>query len=111
MVSPTSLYFSRNVGLRQHKGGSPLIRREAHLKWLQVTSTYPIRPHRLILPRMKAGNPEKRNVTPKQAIQILQQNGIEVNEKQAENILDFLYFLAKLVVNQGVDNLRDEITY
>jgi len=51
---------------------------------------------------MKAGFSEKRNITPEQAIAILKKNGREVNEKEAEKILEFLYFLAKLIVNQNV---------
>jgi len=42
----------------------------------------------------------KRNITPGQAVKILRHNGIEVTEGQAKIILDFLYVLAKLTVNQ-----------
>lgn len=52
---------------------------------------------------MKGGPSEKRNVTPQQAIKILEQNGLKINEKEAEEILDFLYFIGKLSVNQYVD--------
>ncbi|MDN3585003.1 hypothetical protein [Mucilaginibacter flavus] len=51
---------------------------------------------------MKAGSSEKRNVTTAQAIAILKKNGREVSEKEAEKILEMMYFLAKLVVNQNV---------
>lgn len=30
----------------------------------------------------------------------IRKNGVEVSEKEAQEILDFLYFLAKLTVNQ-----------
>lgn len=43
---------------------------------------------------------KRRNVTPEQAMKILGKNGIEVNEDQVKIILDFLYILAKLTVNQ-----------
>ena len=43
---------------------------------------------------------KKRNITPEQAVKILRKNGIETNEKDVKIILDFLYFLAKLAVNQ-----------
>jgi hypothetical protein len=43
---------------------------------------------------------EKRNVTPRKAVEILKKSGIEINEKDAKIILDFLYILAKLTVNQ-----------
>ena len=49
---------------------------------------------------MKAGLSEKRNVTPQQAVKILEQSGLKVTEKDAEIILDFLYFFGKLSVNQ-----------
>jgi hypothetical protein len=44
---------------------------------------------------------EKRNVTPKQAIEMLQKNGIVIDERKAEKLLDLMYFLAKLIVNQN----------
>jgi len=50
---------------------------------------------------MKAGLSEKRNVTPQQAVKILEQNGLKISEKEAENILELMYFLAKLIVNQN----------
>ena len=43
---------------------------------------------------------EKRNITPQQAVKVLKKNGINVDENQAKIILDFLYILAKLTVNQ-----------
>jgi len=44
----------------------------------------------------------KRNITPHKTIEILRKEGYEINEKEAEMILDFFYFLAKLTVNQYV---------
>lgn len=44
---------------------------------------------------MKSRLLEKRNVTPQQAIKLLEKNGIKVDEQQARVILDFLYILAK----------------
>lgn len=44
---------------------------------------------------------EKRKITPAKAVSILKESGREVNEKEAENILDFMYFLAKLIVDQN----------
>ncbi len=43
---------------------------------------------------------EKRNITSEQALKVLRKNGIDVNEDQAKIILDFLYILAKLTLNQ-----------
>jgi len=43
----------------------------------------------------------KRNIKTEKAIKILKKNNIEVNEKEAEKILDMLYFFAKLIVNQN----------
>ena len=51
--------------------------------------------------------PQKRNVTPEKAVQILQRNGIECDEKEAKIILDFLYILAKLSVDQYFNEKKD----
>lgn len=53
---------------------------------------------------MRAGPPDKRNITPQQAMKILEQNGLKISEKEAAEILDFLYFLGKLTVNQYFNN-------
>ena len=55
---------------------------------------------------MKAGLSEKRNITPQQAVKILEQSGLKVTEKDAEIILDFLYFFGKLSVNQYVEKIN-----
>lgn len=47
---------------------------------------------------MSAKYLEKRNVTPDQAVRILRKNGIEVTEKEARKILDFMYIIAKLAI-------------
>jgi len=44
---------------------------------------------------------EKRNITPEMAVRILKKEGIEIDEKRALEVLDLLYFLAKLIVNQN----------
>ena len=57
---------------------------------------------------------KKRNITPQKAVAILRKEGYEINEKEAEIILNFLYFLAKLTVNQYIketasaNNSKDE---
>jgi len=43
----------------------------------------------------------KRNVTSQKAVEILKKNGIEISEKKAEELLELMYFLAKLIVNQN----------
>lgn len=50
---------------------------------------------------------KKRNITTKDAIRAMNENGIQISEKEAEEILDFLYFLAKLTVNQYIKNEGD----
>ncbi len=45
---------------------------------------------------------EKRNITPEMAVKILRKNGVEIDEKKAVEVLDFLYFLAKLTVDQYI---------
>lgn len=49
---------------------------------------------------MKAGI-EKRGITPQKAVEILKENGVEIDEKNARKVLEMLYFLAKLIVNQN----------
>jgi hypothetical protein len=44
---------------------------------------------------------EKRNITPEIAVRILKKEGIEIDEKKALEVLDMLYFLAKLIVDQN----------
>jgi hypothetical protein len=43
---------------------------------------------------------EKRNVTPEMAVKYFRENGIEIDEKKAADLLDMMYFFAKLSVNQ-----------
>ena len=50
---------------------------------------------------LKARTPDNRSITPEKAKKILLKNGVEVNEKEAEKILDIMYFFAKLIVNQN----------
>jgi hypothetical protein len=44
---------------------------------------------------------EKRNITPEMAVTMLRKEGVEIDEKKAAEVLDLLYFLAKLIVNQN----------
>lgn len=46
---------------------------------------------------------QKKNVTPQQAIKVLEENGIKATEKEAKKILDFLYILAILVVREYLE--------
>ncbi|WP_428331603.1 hypothetical protein [Mucilaginibacter sp.] len=50
---------------------------------------------------------KERNVKPYQVIQVLQENGIECNEQDAKEILDFLYLLAKLAMHQYLNEKKD----
>lgn len=50
------------------------------------------------------GLAEKRNITLEMAIKVLRKNGVEIDEKKVLEILDFLYLLAKLTVNQYINN-------
>jgi uncharacterized protein YneF (UPF0154 family) len=43
----------------------------------------------------------KHNITPEKAEEILGKNGVKLSEKKAEEVLDLMYFLAKLIVNQS----------
>jgi len=50
---------------------------------------------------MKAKLTEKRSVTTAQVIEIMRKRGVEIDEKKASEVLDLIYFLAKLIVNQN----------
>jgi hypothetical protein len=50
---------------------------------------------------METGFIEKRNINPQQAIEILKKSGVEISEEEAEKVLDVLYFLAELIVEQN----------
>ena len=52
------------------------------------------------------GPSQKRNITAERAVAILKKNGVDIDEKNVEKVLDFLYFLAKLTVNQYI---KDEL--
>ncbi|MCH7411265.1 hypothetical protein MM239_17855 [Belliella sp. DSM 111904] len=43
---------------------------------------------------------KNRNVTPEMAIRVYKRHGMEINHKQAEGILDFLYKMAEIAVQQ-----------
>ncbi|MEH6306838.1 hypothetical protein RYH73_14390 [Olivibacter sp. CPCC 100613] len=43
----------------------------------------------------------KRSINSKKAAAILAKNGVLLDEKKVEEILDVMYFLAKLIVNQN----------
>ena len=43
----------------------------------------------------------KKKISPTEAVKILRRNGEEITEKEAEKVLEVMYFLAKLIVNQN----------
>jgi hypothetical protein len=44
---------------------------------------------------------ERRKITPADAVKILNKSGVEIDEKKAKEVLELIYFLAKLIVNQN----------
>lgn len=44
---------------------------------------------------------DKRNITTQKAIEILRRSGIEVSQQKAAKLLDTMYFLARLIVEQN----------
>jgi len=50
---------------------------------------------------METNTEKKRKVTPSQVVKILEKQGIKMDEKEAEKVLEIMYFLAKLIVNQN----------
>jgi hypothetical protein len=51
---------------------------------------------------MKNKSAFKRNISAQKARDILAKKGVSVSEKKADEILEIMYFLAKLIVNQNV---------
>lgn len=49
----------------------------------------------------------KRNITPKNAVEILKKNGVEISEEKAIKILDTLYFLSELVIEQNFKKAKE----
>lgn len=43
----------------------------------------------------------QRNITPEKAIKTLSKNGIIINKNDAEEMLELMYFIAKLIVDQN----------
>lgn len=50
----------------------------------------------------------KRTITPQKAIKILQENGTNVSQNEAELILDFMYKFANLSVKQVINKASGE---
>lgn len=50
------------------------------------------------------GNREMERIPPEKAVELLRKDGIEVTEEQAKIILDFLYEMAGIVVDQYLAN-------
>jgi len=44
---------------------------------------------------------EIRKITPQQAVNMLRKHGLEIDEAEAKKVLEIMYFLAKLIVNQN----------
>ena len=55
-------------------------------------------------------NEELNRITPDKAIEILRKDGIDVNIEEAQFILDFLYVMANIAIEQYV-NIRDNRNY
>lgn len=49
----------------------------------------------------------KRHITPQQAQEFLQKKGLKISEKNADLLLDFLYKIANLYLNQ-IRRKKDE---
>ncbi len=56
---------------------------------------------------MKAGTSENRSITPEKAKKILLEKGVEVTEKEAKELLDLMYFFAKLSVEQYIKEVSN----
>ncbi len=56
---------------------------------------------------MKGETAGKRNVTPEKAMEILKEKGVEISEKNAQELLDLMYLLAKLSVDQYIKEVSN----
>ncbi|MGN6177617.1 MAG: hypothetical protein ACTHNW_00435 [Mucilaginibacter sp.] len=54
-----------------------------------------------ILCCLQHGAMKKKRITAGEAVKILAKSGVIIDEKEAEKVLEILYFLAKLIVNQN----------
>ena len=52
---------------------------------------------------------EKRNISTADAVKILRKSSVEIDEKKAEEVLELMYFLAKLIVNQNFKTWEQQI--
>jgi len=46
---------------------------------------------------------EKRNITPEKAVALLKVEGITISPEEAEQVVNFLYFLAEILINETVE--------
>lgn len=53
---------------------------------------------------MRRDNSIKRSISTLEARAILKENGIELSEEKAEEVLELMYFFAKLIVDQRFEN-------
>lgn len=52
----------------------------------------------------------QRNITKAKAIEILKKNGVKISEEEAEIVLEFMYFIGKLAVNQYFRKFKNDET-
>jgi len=52
----------------------------------------------------------KTTITKSKAVEILNKNGSIITEQEAEIILEFMYFIGKLAVNQYFNEFKDDET-
>lgn len=53
---------------------------------------------------MRKENANRRSISILEAQKILRKNGVELSEKNTEEVLDLMYFFAKLIVDQYFKN-------
>jgi hypothetical protein len=53
-------------------------------------------------------SPEKGKITAAQAVKILAKSGCQITEQEAEKVLDLMYFLSKLIVEQNFSGNKDQ---
>ncbi|RXF71400.1 hypothetical protein [Arcticibacter tournemirensis] len=53
---------------------------------------------------MQEENVNRRSISTLEAQKILKKNGVDLSEKKTEEVLDLMYFFAKLIVDQYFKN-------
>lgn len=54
---------------------------------------------------------EKRSITTEKAIALLKKQGLEINPTEAELVVNFLYFLAEIIIDKNIEYESSQSIY